>query len=168
LSPSQTWLIVSKIARGDLELLDIPAPGDDGGNRMSTLRTFGIVLGAFIISLPVMYLMNHGLPAKWTLPVASTEEAEEDKDDPVVDVLCLKGLMLLADQKYEQAIAAYSDAIRRDPKYSFAYLGRGDVYLAKGDLDRAGLDYNSAVRLDPTNEEAKARAHAVAEQRMRR
>src|SRR5262249_30194144 len=138
-----------------------------GGNRMSTVRTFGIVVGVFIISLPVMYFKNNGLPAKWTQPVASTEEAEEDKDDPVVDVLCLKGLMLLGDQQYDKAIAAYSDAIRRDPKYSFAYLGRGDAYLAKGDLDRAGLDYNTAVRLDPTNEAAKARAHAVAEQRTR-
>lgn len=134
---------------------------------MSTLRTFGIVAAVFILSLPVMYLMNHGLPATWNVPVTSTEEAEEDKDDPVVDALCLKGLMLLGDQQYEKAIAAYSDAIRRDPKYSFAYLGRGDAYLAKGDLDRAALDYNHAVRLDPSNEAAKARAHAVGEQRLR-
>jgi tetratricopeptide (TPR) repeat protein len=134
---------------------------------MSTLRAFGLVVGVFVVSLPVMYVLNNGLPVKWNVPVATTEEAEEDKDDPVVDVLCLKGLMHLGDQQYEKAIAAYSDAIRRDPKYSFAYLGRGDVYLAKGDLDRAALDYNHAVRLDPNNEEAKARAHAVGEQRMR-
>jgi len=134
---------------------------------MSTLRTFGIVVGVFIISLPVMYVMNHGLGAKWNVPAALAEEPEEDNDDPLVDALCLKGLMLLGDQQYEKAIAVYSDAIRRDPKYSFAYLGRGDAYLAKGNLDRAALDYNQAVRLDPSNEAAKARAHAVGEQRMR-
>jgi tetratricopeptide (TPR) repeat protein len=133
---------------------------------MSALRTFALVAAAFILSLPMMYFMNHGLPANWNVPDASTEETEEDRDDPVVDVLCLKGLMLLGEQKYDKAITAYSDAIRRDPKYAFAYLGRGDVYLAKGDLDRAALDYNQAVRLDPSNEAAKERAHAVGQQRM--
>jgi tetratricopeptide (TPR) repeat protein len=136
-------------------------------NFMSTLRTLGIVLGAFIISLPAMYVMNNGLPANWTVPVATAEEAEEDRDDPVVDALCLKGLLLMGDEKYDKAIAAYSDAISRDPKYSFAYVGRGDVYLAKGDLDRALLDYNHAVRLDPNNDSAKARARVVSEQRTR-
>ena len=132
---------------------------------MQTLRSFGIVVVVFIISLPVMYVVNNGLPAKGNVPVAAAAEGEEDHDDPVVDALCLKGLMLLGKEQYEKAIAAYSDAIRRDPKYSFAFLGRGDVYLAQGDLDRALLDYKQAVRLDPNNEVAKERVHAVGQLR---
>ena len=68
---------------------------------------------------------------------------------------------------HQRPLRSYSEAIQRDPKYSFAYIGRGDVYLAKGDLDRALRDYECALRLDPANDAAKSRADVVREQRAR-
>jgi tetratricopeptide (TPR) repeat protein len=127
-------------------------------------RLLGLIALVFVVSLPVTYILQGGLPAH--LALAQGDE-EPQTDDPMVDALCLKGLMALDNQLYDKAIASYTEAIDRDPKYSFAYLGRGDAYLAKGDLDRALRDFDQAVRLDPKNDAAKARADAVREARSR-
>jgi tetratricopeptide (TPR) repeat protein len=127
---------------------------------MTSLRAVGLVVLIFFVFFPVAYVMHDGLPAHETL-----SQDDEDKDDPVVDAYCLKAFVEMSNGKLDKAIEAYTQAIGRDPKYSFAYLGRGDVYLAKGDLDRALLDYDRALRLDPTNDAAKARAEAVREEK---
>jgi tetratricopeptide (TPR) repeat protein len=54
----------------------------------------------------------------------------------------------------DHAIAAYSEAIRFDPKDAVAYNNRGRAYRAKGDNDRAVADYNEAIRVDPKYVEA--------------
>ena len=51
--------------------------------------------------------------------------------------------------EHDRAIADYNEAIRLDPKYVFAYNGRGNAYQAKGEHDRAIADYSEAIRLDP-------------------
>ncbi|MFK4511573.1 tetratricopeptide repeat protein [Bradyrhizobium daqingense] len=53
------------------------------------------------------------------------------------------------------AIAAASEAIRRDPRDANAYYNRGNAYSARGDTDRAIADYSATIRLDP----AHANAH---------
>jgi tetratricopeptide (TPR) repeat protein len=126
--------------------------------RMKTYAVIGLVVVSFAVSLPGMYLLNNAKTIKWDVLDTVTSEDNEDKDDPAVDLLCLKGLMRLGEGQHDKAIAAYSEAIKLDPKYSFSYLGRGDVYLAKGDISRALLDYDLAARLDPENEAAKERA----------
>lgn len=123
-----------------------------------------VVVAAFAVSLPGMYFINHGKMVGWELSDTFAGADKEDKDDPVVDALCLKALMYLSDGHHDKAIAAYSEAIKRDPKYSFSYLGRGDAYLAKGDLQRALTDYDAAVRVDPENDAAKERADLVRKQ----
>jgi tetratricopeptide (TPR) repeat protein len=54
----------------------------------------------------------------------------------------------------EMAITDYGTAIRLDPKYAEAYVGRGDAYKTgafwdKANLDRAIADYSEAIRLKP-------------------
>src|SRR5438552_375039 len=131
---------------------------------MTGLRIAGLTVLVFLVSLPLTYVMHHGLPAHEWIP-NDDEEKEGDepvvKDDPVVDIYCLKGLAAFGNGEFDKALAAYTAAIGRDPKYSFAYVGRGDAYLAQGDLDRALLDYDQALRLDPENDAAKTRAAAV-------
>jgi tetratricopeptide (TPR) repeat protein len=131
---------------------------------MTPLRLVGIVVLVFLVSLPAMH---KGLPGSLLSGEGRNEQDAEDTDDPAVDMLCLKGLGYVSDEHYDKAIAAYTEAIRRDPKYSFAYLGRGNAYMAKGDQDRALLDYDKAVRLDPTNEAAQTLAKLVRQQRSR-
>src|SRR5215813_10791196 len=50
---------------------------------------------------------------------------------------------------YDRAIAAFSDAMRLDPKNALAFANRGVAYERKGDMDRAIADFNEAIRLDP-------------------
>jgi lipoprotein NlpI len=45
--------------------------------------------------------------------------------------------------------ATFDEAIGLKPDFALAISNRGSVYHAKGDLDRAMVDYNEAIRLDP-------------------
>jgi len=125
---------------------------------MTPLRLVGLIVVVFLVSFPVTFLMHAG-PSIWSFSFDATEaeEDKEDRDDPVVDVLCLKAMKELGDGNYAKAIATYTKAIERDPKYSFSYIGRGDAYVLQGDLDRALQDYNQAARLDPDDPTARER-----------
>lgn len=48
---------------------------------------------------------------------------------------------------YDQAIADYTEAIKRDPDFVTAYLGRAGVYSDQGDVDRAVADYMKVRRI---------------------
>jgi tetratricopeptide (TPR) repeat protein len=130
---------------------------------MKTYAAIGLVVLSFAVSLPGMYLLQNGKSFKWELFESAPADVddEKDKDNPEVDVYCLKGLMHLSKGEHDKAIAAYSEAIKLDPKYSFSYVGRGDVYLAQGDLKRALSDFDVAARLDPDNDAAKERLTLV-------
>ena len=60
-----------------------------------------------------------------------------------------KGAILSEKQDYDAAIAAYSEAIRLDPKYAAAYSNRGAAYGGEGQYDRAIADFSAAIRLSP-------------------
>ncbi|HLJ92528.1 MAG TPA: tetratricopeptide repeat protein [Gemmataceae bacterium] len=126
---------------------------------MIASRLFGFAFLIFLVSLPVTYFMQN-VASDADASTALNDEHEQ-QDDPIVDVYCLKGLAAMEKLQFDKAIAAYTAAINRDSQYSFAYVGRGDAYLAQGDADRALVDYDHAVRLDPSNAAAKARADAV-------
>ena len=131
---------------------------------MKTPVLIGVVVVVFAVSLPGMYLLNHSKSLKWDLwdtTDAAPSGDQEDKDNPEVDVFCLKGVMFSNDGQHDKAINAYSQAIKLDPKYPYAYLGRGDAYLVKGDVTSALQDYDRAVKLDPDNDAAKERMKAV-------
>jgi tetratricopeptide (TPR) repeat protein len=49
----------------------------------------------------------------------------------------------------DEAIAACSRPLARNPRNSGAYHNRGVTYYNKGDYDRAIADYDQAIRLDP-------------------
>ena len=49
----------------------------------------------------------------------------------------------------DRAIADYTEAIRLDPKYGYAYSTAAPRTGAKGDLDRAIADYSEVIRLNP-------------------
>ncbi len=63
--------------------------------------------------------------------------------------LTIGGLAYDAKNNHDRAIADFNEAIRLNPKYTFAFNNRGNAYDAKNDHDRAIADYTEAIRLDP-------------------
>ena len=61
------------------------------------------------------------------------------------------GMKYLSELNYEQAVAAFTEAISIDAKRPEAYIGRGDAYVGIGtaeSLAAAQGDYESALALD--------------------
>ena len=67
------------------------------------------------------------------------------------------GMKYLSELNYEEAVAAFTEAISIDAKRPEAYIGRGDAYVGIGtdeSLAAAQGDYESALALDNTLENA--------------
>lgn len=57
--------------------------------------------------------------------------------------------------RYEEALAAYDDAVRIDGRNSDLHLQRGHLYKLMGDLPASAWAYQQAYNLDPTNQHAQ-------------
>ena len=65
------------------------------------------------------------------------------------EAFLLQGLAYVALDQPEEALNAYNQAIRLDPKYALAFYNRGKVYALLGQYFRAIEDYNEAIYFDP-------------------
>ncbi|OQY41505.1 MAG: hypothetical protein B6242_17295 [Anaerolineaceae bacterium 4572_78] len=61
-----------------------------------------------------------------------------------------QGNVYLEDEKYDQAIVAYTQAILLEPNYAEAYNNRAWAYVHKGDYDLALSDVTTAINFDKT------------------
>ena len=62
-----------------------------------------------------------------------------------------RGSVAFERRDFDQAIVAFDELIRLDPKHSEAHRWRGDASLNKHDYDKAISEYEEAIRLDPKN-----------------
>ena len=67
-----------------------------------------------------------------------------DKED-----LCDEAVDLFADDKFDEAIELYKQALEVDPKFGDAAQGLALCYKAKGDLDTAIEVTNSTSSMSP-------------------
>lgn len=100
-----------------------------------------------LVLLFFMFLLLYGCGETSSLKLMSNPQTWQDYYD--------LGQQYLAEQKYEEAITAFSSAIEIDPKRAAAYVGRGDVYriLSSNDNDReyieaAYADYITAIEIE--------------------
>ncbi len=56
--------------------------------------------------------------------------------------------------EYDQAIAAYNNALKADPLYASAYFYRAQIWEEKGNIDKAIDDYSKVIELNPGLENA--------------
>ena len=60
-----------------------------------------------------------------------------------------RGLEYLDYNEPDQAILAFTEALKMNPRHVHAYFARGCAWAERGNLDQAIADYNEAIRLDP-------------------
>jgi tetratricopeptide (TPR) repeat protein len=76
-----------------------------------------------------------------------------NSENPTADLQAFghhhRGVGLLLQGKFDDAIVEFNAALRADPAYVKSYNSRGNAWRAKGELDIAIADYNEAIRLDP-------------------
>lgn len=63
------------------------------------------------------------------------------------------GVLAAGNGNLDSSIGYFTEAIRLNPQYGDAYIGRGISYTLKDDFDNAMLDFNEAVRLDSKDED---------------
>ena len=64
-------------------------------------------------------------------------------------------------QEYEMAANYFSDAIYTNSEYAEAYYARGLCFKELGNIPQARVDFQSAIRLDETNTEAKKELNSL-------
>jgi tetratricopeptide (TPR) repeat protein len=60
-----------------------------------------------------------------------------------------RGLGLLLQNKHDDAIVEFNEALLADPTNPRFYNSRGNAWRGKGEIDIAIADYNEAIRIDP-------------------
>ena len=73
--------------------------------------------------------------------------------------ICLREL-----GRFEEALADIEIALERHPRNAWAYVNRGKLYLAEGNLAKARKDFQKAYYLNPDYEEAREMLEALDEQ----
>ena len=67
-----------------------------------------------------------------------------------------RGLEYLDYNEPDQAIVAFNEAIRLNPRNVHAFFARGCAWVERGDFAKAIADYESTLQLDPHYAAAKA------------
>jgi tetratricopeptide (TPR) repeat protein len=78
---------------------------------------------------------------------AQTHQYRGNRQAAYLDYLAA-GDILSNLRAYNKSVTAYTNAIRMNGKGAGAYLGRADIYLAKGEAIAATADYEAVRRLD--------------------
>lgn len=78
-------------------------------------------------------------------------ESLEKKFPSDAQVIFLRGYYQFREGNQNGAMMSFSNAIKANPKYAFAYGGRAQLFVAKGMFDRAILDISEAIKIEPNN-----------------
>jgi tetratricopeptide (TPR) repeat protein len=68
---------------------------------------------------------------------------------PAMNPHAARGIELMENHQYPDAIAEFTRALRENPGDAIAYRGRGGSYAQNGDFERGIKDLDQAIRLDP-------------------
>ena len=105
---------------------------------------------------------NKNVTASTSVPAAVTAPPSPPSNFQKAKTAYRQGQSLEAQQSYDAAVAAYTQAIEADPRNDAAYLHRGYVHQQLGEFERAAADFASSLALQPNSSRAYL-GRAVAE-----
>lgn len=94
---------------------------------------------------------------------AATLAPTKSSTDSVTDLIA-QGDAFSASQDYEEAIAAYDDALKLEPDNVDALTKRGEAYYQSGDSEGALIDFARALEIDPNQAAIYQRRAALYEE----
>ena len=164
--PRESWrpIALAAAAAGLSALAPALAPAADERPAAFVVQILMLVTLAFTDLRPQWrqyraYRKDGGPPGRWRIPivagVALTFALQAwywDGDGAAAAYR--RGVALGEIGQLDEAIAAYTRAIRHDPASADAYYARASAYLDKGDAERAASDLGQLIRLDPDNADA--------------
>ncbi len=102
---------------------------------ISTPATRKIFVGAGVLATVVAIV--------WGISIAAQPVTDRREQGNAIDAYA-RGYGLAYQSRWEEAIAAFDDAIKAAPDYATAYAQRADAWSAAGDNAKAAADYEQA------------------------
>ncbi|WAI01371.1 tetratricopeptide repeat protein [Methanogenium organophilum] len=90
----------------------------------------------------------------WPRAAAYAELITKNDENAPADVWCKWGYSLRKMGKYDEALAAATVSIEKNPDDAAALLNRGYTYLALGEYQNARLDAEEALQIEPDSASA--------------
>lgn len=78
-----------------------------------------------------------------------------------------RSLRLFYNEQYPEALAEVNQALELNPNLALAYARRGSIYYKMGQLDRATINWNLALQIDPGYDDVRNILRALNENRLR-
>ncbi len=78
-----------------------------------------------------------------------------------------RSLRLFYNEQYAEALAEVNQALKLNPNLALAYARRGSIYYKMGQLDRATINWNLALQIDPGYDDVRNILRALNENRLR-
>ena len=139
---------------GSQTLLQMTAPISPGGSGGPVLNEKGEVIGLAFVTLEDGQSLNYVIPSNYLKALIPKSDAVkplvEEKQLVSAETYFYRGNEKYLMRSYEDAITAYSEAIRLQPDFANAYVNRGLAKEKLGQHEPAIMDYSSAIKIDPT------------------
>lgn len=154
LSQTMTRGIISSIRNLDDHgiVLQIDAAISPGSSGSPVINRDGEVIGVATFEYIKGQNLNFAIFGKQVSDFIGNAGIISDVSNP--DAWFNKALTLSAQKKYEEAIEAFNEAIKLNPKYAEAWNGKGNALYNMREYDEAAKAYDEAIRLNPNYAEA--------------
>lgn len=93
-----------------------------------------------------------------TKSISENQKSAANKAEPVQEEQLTaqtwfeRGYLFHNENNYEEAIRCYSEAVKLDSSYFWAYGNLGNIYKNKGDLEKAFFNYKKVLELSPSDD----------------
>ncbi len=139
---------------GSQTLMQMTAPISPGGSGGPVLNEKGEVIGVSFLTLEDEQSLNFAIPSNYLKALISKSEAvkplSQEKQSVSAETYFYRGNEKYLMRSYQEAITAYSEAIRLRPDFANAYVNRGLAKEKLGQHESAIMDYSRAIEIDPT------------------